>query len=445
MEPGRGGHRSGTGRTENGMLPAHNAPPPSYPAAMTNPPTPAPPRRPFRIAELLAVGIGADDGGDPRHERRRAGPLARAPGRGRSADPRPARRPRSSSPRAFVEALGSGGPRRRDRRPRAHPGRPDPRGRRGRGRRGPRGRPRPRGLAARPLRAAGHRPTRGEPQAGLAHPVRDGDPEPERHGPGLVGRSARRARRGPAAGAAARDAPDVADWVSPAPAGAGPRRWAPRADPADLRHRRVARRGAPWRAAAARDEPGRRDLRPGRLARHPRSPRSTRPTSKAARPRPRRPSSRRPPSGFARCSPGTSSRRATRRGRTWWAGRPREPVFGWPSSRPGRTARSGGCWPECRRSSGGGTLGPGVAADPETWPVEARPADVARDAGVEVGVGLVAHADTNETRLRVAVAAPDAGWSRVFDLRLFQHGAHGRLRAAVAAAAFLVEVLGEEV
>jgi hypothetical protein len=46
--------------------------------------------------------------------------------------------------------------------------------------------------------------------------------------------------------------------------------------------------------------------------------------------------------------------------------------------------------------------------------------------------------------LRTAIAAPDAGWSRVLDLRLFQHGAHGRFRAGVAAAAFLVEVLGED-
>jgi hypothetical protein len=45
------------------------------------------------------------------------------------------------------------------------------------------------------------------------------------------------------------------------------------------------------------------------------------------------------------------------------------------------------------------------------------------------------------TRLRVAVAAPEAGVSRVLELRLFQHGAHGRFRAAVAAAAFTIEVL----
>lgn len=89
------------------------------------------------------------------------------------------------------------------------------------------------------------------------------------------------------------------------------------------------------------------------------------------------------------------------------------------------------------------TYGPGVAPDPDTWPVESMAGDVAREAGVAVGAALVAHADTNETRLRVAVAAPDPGWSRALDLRLFQHGAHGRFRAAVAAAAFIVEVLDE--
>jgi nicotinamide-nucleotide amidase len=89
------------------------------------------------------------------------------------------------------------------------------------------------------------------------------------------------------------------------------------------------------------------------------------------------------------------------------------------------------------------TYGPAIAPDPDAWPVEAAAADAARDAGVGIGAALVAHADTNETRLRVAVAAPEDGWSRVLDLRLFQHGAHGRFRAAVAAAAFIVEVLDE--
>ena len=88
--------------------------------------------------------------------------------------------------------------------------------------------------------------------------------------------------------------------------------------------------------------------------------------------------------------------------------------------------------------------GPTVARDVATWPVEEEAMAIARDAGVEIGLALVAHADGTRTVLRSAVAAPGAGWSRVLDLRLFQHGAHGRFRAGVAAAAFLAEVLGEE-
>jgi len=88
--------------------------------------------------------------------------------------------------------------------------------------------------------------------------------------------------------------------------------------------------------------------------------------------------------------------------------------------------------------------GPAVARDAATWPVEDEAMAIAREAGVEIGLALVAHTDGTQTLLRAAVAAPDAGWSRVLDLRLFQHGAHGRFRAGVAAAAFLAEVLGEE-
>lgn len=88
--------------------------------------------------------------------------------------------------------------------------------------------------------------------------------------------------------------------------------------------------------------------------------------------------------------------------------------------------------------------GPAVARDVEAWPVEDEAVAIARDAEVEIGLALVAASDGTQTLLRAAVAAPDAGWSRVMDLRLFQHGAHGRFRAGVAAAAFLAEVLGEE-
>jgi hypothetical protein len=107
------------------------------------------------------------------------------------------------------------------------------------------------------------------------------------------------------------------------------------------------------------------------------------------------------------------------------------------------------------------SAGPGVAPAPEAWPVEEAALEAARSVGVGrtvavaaveaargvgeavgVGVALVALTVPGEgTRLRVAVAAPDAGVSRVLELRLFQHGAHGRFRAAVAAAAFTIEVL----
>jgi len=92
------------------------------------------------------------------------------------------------------------------------------------------------------------------------------------------------------------------------------------------------------------------------------------------------------------------------------------------------------------------SAGPGVAPDPAVWPVEEAALEAARSIGVAVavavGVALVAlTVPADGTRLRVAVAAPEAGVSRVLELRLFQHGAHGRFRAAVAAAAFTIEVL----
>jgi nicotinamide-nucleotide amidase len=86
--------------------------------------------------------------------------------------------------------------------------------------------------------------------------------------------------------------------------------------------------------------------------------------------------------------------------------------------------------------------GPGVVPDVASWPAEAEAAAAAQAAGVEVGLALVAATDDTKTLLTAAVAAPAEGWTRVLELRLFQHGAHGRFRAAVAAAAFLVEVLG---
>lgn len=85
------------------------------------------------------------------------------------------------------------------------------------------------------------------------------------------------------------------------------------------------------------------------------------------------------------------------------------------------------------------------AADPDvaTWPVADEAAAVARDGGVEVGLSLVAHADASRTLLRAAIAGHAVGEPRILELRLFQHGAHGRFRAGVAAAAFLAEVLAD--
>ncbi len=87
-------------------------------------------------------------------------------------------------------------------------------------------------------------------------------------------------------------------------------------------------------------------------------------------------------------------------------------------------------------------VGGAADADPEAWPVEARATDAARDAGVEVGCAVVARTDTTRTSLRVAVAVAGDEESSVMDLRLFQHGEHGLFRAAVATAAFLIDVLG---
>ncbi len=88
--------------------------------------------------------------------------------------------------------------------------------------------------------------------------------------------------------------------------------------------------------------------------------------------------------------------------------------------------------------------GPTIVPDVAAWPVESEALALAREAGVDIGLCLVAHSDGTQTLLRAAVAAPGPGWSRLLDLRLFQHGEHGRFRAGVAAAAFLVELLGEE-
>jgi nicotinamide-nucleotide amidase len=80
-------------------------------------------------------------------------------------------------------------------------------------------------------------------------------------------------------------------------------------------------------------------------------------------------------------------------------------------------------------------------ADPATSPVEEEAAHVARDAEVAVGCAVAARTDATRTVLRVAVSVVGEAEPSVMDLRLFQHGEHGLFRAAVATAAFLLDVL----
>ena len=79
--------------------------------------------------------------------------------------------------------------------------------------------------------------------------------------------------------------------------------------------------------------------------------------------------------------------------------------------------------------------------DPAGSNVEQRAVAVAREAGVEVGCAVAARTDTSHTVLRVAIAIAGEDEPSVMDLRLFQHGEHGLFRAAVATAAFLLDML----
>ena len=86
--------------------------------------------------------------------------------------------------------------------------------------------------------------------------------------------------------------------------------------------------------------------------------------------------------------------------------------------------------------------GASQAVDPAGHPVEAEALHAARDAGVEVGCAIAARTDASHTLLRVAVVVAGDAEPSVMDLRLFQHGEHGLFRAAVATAAFLLDVIG---
>jgi nicotinamide-nucleotide amidase len=86
--------------------------------------------------------------------------------------------------------------------------------------------------------------------------------------------------------------------------------------------------------------------------------------------------------------------------------------------------------------------GPEGTALPSPAELLEAAARVAADAAAQVGLALAVRDDDGQTVLRAAVsgtsAPPD---DSIVDVRLFTRGPYGRLRAAIAAAAFLVERL----
>ena len=211
-----------------------------------------------------------------------------------------------------------------------------------------------------------------EPEAGLAHPVDDADPERQRHGPRLVGRGARRRRDRRAARPASRDAPDVGRLGHATPAGPGTRAGCcrPHLRTAGLGESMIAER------LGALLDPGleshRRDVRPRGRRGHPDLRLPERGGGRGDARRGRR--------GRGRCASSaiTSGDVATRPGRVRSANAWTARAGGWRSWRSGRAARSSGCsargWAigsplprPCRRTispPGGGRLdlrGPGGA------------------------------------------------------------------------------------
>ena len=151
----------------------------------------------------------------------------------------------------------------------------------------------------------------------------------------------------------------------------------------------------------------------------------------------------RPCRGSSRRSPATSGPRARRPGRTSWRTRPRAPGSASRSSRRARAAPSRVSWRTCprwsrrprsvrrsrwRRSRAG-------------WWRRPRTPPAARASRS----GSPSWRGTTEDGRRSGPRSPPprrAGRAAQ-ELRLFQRGQHGRFRAAVAAAAFLAEVLGD--
>ena len=86
--------------------------------------------------------------------------------------------------------------------------------------------------------------------------------------------------------------------------------------------------------------------------------------------------------------------------------------------------------------------GAGEAAIPDRASLIDTASRAAAAAGVPVGLALAVAGAAEHTIVRAAVWGATAPGNDVLDLRLYTRGAYGRLRAAVAAAAFLAERLG---
>jgi nicotinamide-nucleotide amidase len=93
------------------------------------------------------------------------------------------------------------------------------------------------------------------------------------------------------------------------------------------------------------------------------------------------------------------------------------------------------------RRPGDDVTGAGLAEAAELRSDAAR---AATDASVPLGLAVEIAEAEGQTIVRAAIGGPwTSGEEVTLDLRLFSHGAYGRLRAAVATAAFLVERLRE--
>ncbi len=88
------------------------------------------------------------------------------------------------------------------------------------------------------------------------------------------------------------------------------------------------------------------------------------------------------------------------------------------------------------------TFGPETTADALDARLGEAAVEAASNAGAEVGVALAVRDSGTETTLRAALAGPAGTPARLHEVRLFQRGPHGRFRAAVATAAFIVDCLG---